>query len=234
MKEEIYALTFELEQTYWWYVARREIILDQLGQHPSASSQASPRQFRILDFGCGTGINLIAMEKFGDVYGVDISTKAIDFCKQRGLTNVLQINRNDLRDENPFGEKFDLLTTFDVLEHIEDEQAKLQTLAHWIKPGGFLAVTVPAYKFLWSGEDFVSQHLRRYTASQLKILLQRSGYQIHKLTYFNTLLFPSQAIAIFWKRLFQPELLTQSNLDKLPDGLNKLLTHGLCHPRDFC
>lgn len=223
MKEEIYQLTYELEQTYWWYVARRKIVTAQLAGllRAPVGPTALPR---ILDYGCGTGLNLTYFAKLGEVYGVDISPTAIEFCRERGLTQVAMIGVQEKLDCNPFGRPFDVVTMLDVLEHIPDDAGRLQQIGTWLSPGGLLMVTVPAFEFLWSGEDYVSQHLRRYSGRSLARLFRQSGYEIVKLSYFNTLLFPAQVATILWKRLCAPRSMYQSNLAPLRPDLNWLLT----------
>ncbi|MBI3941446.1 MAG: class I SAM-dependent methyltransferase [Chloroflexi bacterium] len=224
MKEEIYQLTYELEQTYWWYVARRKIVTAQLAallKAPVGSTAALPR---ILDYGCGTGLNLTYFAKLGEVCGVDISPTAIEFCRERGLTQVAMIGAQEELCANPFGQPFDVVTMLDVLEHIPADACRLQQIGTWLKPGGLLMVTVPAFEFLWSGEDYVSQHLRRYSGRNLARLFRQAGYEIVKLSYFNTLLFPAQVATILWKRLCSPRSMYQSNLAPLRPDLNFLLT----------
>jgi hypothetical protein len=48
---------------------------------------------------------------------------------------------------------------------------------------------VPAFPSLWSGHDVVNEHKRRYTRSDLRALLERAGFEVHTLSYFNTALF---------------------------------------------
>ncbi|MSP13263.1 MAG: class I SAM-dependent methyltransferase [Chloroflexi bacterium] len=220
MKEEIYQLTYELEQSYWWYVARRQIVTAQL----AALLRSKVGMARILDYGCGTGLNLTHFAGLGDAYGVDVSPTAIAFCRERGLTQVAMIGAQEELCANPFGQLFDVVTMLDVLEHIPDDACRLQQIGKWLKPGGLLMVTVPAFEFLWSGEDYVSQHVRRYSGRSLARLFRHTGYEIVKLSYFNTLLFPAQVATILWKRLCAPRSMYQSNLAPLRPDLNWLLT----------
>ena len=65
-------------------------------------------------------------------------------------------------------EAFDLVTTLDVIEHVDDDVATLAELRRVLRPGGLLLVAVPAYMFLWGTQDEVSQHRRRYTNRTLR------------------------------------------------------------------
>src|SRR5262249_13575002 len=154
---------------------------------PARSAHSVPP--RILDYGCGTGLNLCWLSTLGTVYGLDTSERGVAFCTQRGLSQVAHWN-GSLSNGPPCGQPFDLITMLDVLEHIDDDVAILKQLGTWLKPEGILLVTVPAYEFLWSGEDYVSDHKRRYTKRRIAHVFRQTGYEIVKLSYFNTLLLP--------------------------------------------
>ncbi|MGC9329031.1 MAG: class I SAM-dependent DNA methyltransferase, partial [Candidatus Hinthialibacter sp.] len=180
---------------------------------------------RILEFGCGTGLTLAALSPDAEVFGMDASPKALEYCRKRELTRLHLIDTNKpLPEANPFHESFDLILLLDVLEHLDDEIAVLQSLRSWLRPGGALIAAVPAFSWLWSGEDAVSHHRRRYTQKSLRRTLHSAGFRTIRDTYFNFFLFPLQAGVIFANRIFRPRTLHQSNLTPLPFGLNSLLT----------
>ncbi len=84
-------------------------------------------------------------------------------------------------------------------------------------------ITVPAYEFLWSGEDYVSEHVRRYTRAGLKRQIRRAGLENIHCSYFNTFLLPAMAAAILTKRLFFPREMYRSNVAPLPRWQNEIL-----------
>ena len=221
MKKEIYLLTYELEEINWWYVARRKIILDQL---QSLINNFKGRIPSLLDIGCGTGKNLTSFLKFSEAYGIDSSMEAIQFCLKRGLTNIaLRDLSKDQLSENPFGKKFDFITMLDVIEHIEEDVQYLSTISNWLTDGGLLFLTAPAYQWLWSGEDYVSHHVRRYSQKRLQEIVQKAGFVIEKISFFNTFLFPAQALGILIKRVFSSKSKTQTNLQEMPEFINSIL-----------
>lgn len=226
MKQHVYPCMYSDEESYWWYVARRTIIMDQVDSLIASEAKDPGRMgWRLLDFGCGTGRNLLELEKRGIACGLDASAVALEFCRKRGLQQVALIDPQQLsRGENPFGEPFDLVLIADVLEHVPDDEGALRQLALLLRPGGLLLITAPAYEFLWSGEDFVSQHERRYTARRLARLVRAAGYDIVRLTYFNSILFPIQVAAILWNRVFHPKSLYRTSVVQLPHGVNSVLT----------
>ncbi len=222
MNEDIYDLTFELEETYWWYIARRRILLDQVNSILRALSlETRPR---ILEYGCGTGMTLHCLSPIARVYGIDSSDKALAYCRRRGLPHLHKMEIPDFADRsNPFGDPFDIILLLDVLEHIKEERQILRGLRTWLKPGGYLLVSVPAFRFLWSGEDDVSHHLRRYTRKSLNRVLHESDWKVRRESYFNFFLFPIQAGVIVGQRILGSTSSERSNLRPLPRTLNAVL-----------
>ena len=135
MYEHEYEAMFRLEDTYWWFVARRHLAVEIV-----ARELAGRRDARILDVGCGTGSNLSAFSKLGHAVGIDMSRDALAFCRNRGLDHVSlsEIERLPFPDGT-----FDVITAMDVLEHVDDDLAALGELRRVLKPGGVLLATVP-------------------------------------------------------------------------------------------
>ncbi len=223
MKDEIYALTYELEERYWWYVARRKVVMAQVENILKLVGTAGCP--RLLDYGCGTGLNLLHLANLGDAYGLDSSEIALDFCRRRGIENVIQLDdRGGGQTDNPFDQPFQVVTMLDVLEHIPNDELALRQVSGLLAPGGVLLVTVPAFEFLWSGEDFVSGHQRRYSRRSLIRMFHNAGYEVLKASYFNFFLFPMQVAVVLWKRLLRPRSMYRTNLSELPWALDSLLT----------
>jgi SAM-dependent methyltransferase len=230
MREDIYPLTYKLEQDYWWYAGRREIILSSARK--ILSSIPCSGQPHILDYGCGTGINLLHLNELGEAYGVDASPQALAFCRERGLHRLALIDPNSTPGSaNPFDQPFHLITLLDVLEHLETDCKALSGLGKLLDREGVILATVPAFELLWSGEDFVSNHLRRYTRRGLVKVFHEAGFEVLNATYFNTLLFPAQAAAILWNRAFNPRSMASTNLRPLPGRLNSVLTAILSYEK---
>ena len=224
MRKDIYQLTYHTEESHWWYVARRRVLLSWL-KDSLAMVGRTASGLRLLDYGCGTGMNLVHLASMGAAFGVDPAPDAIAFCRERGLENVMharslaEINVSDL-----FGGEFDVVTMFDVLEHIPDDVTALRRIRELLKPGGLLVVTVPAFAWLWSGEDVVSEHLRRYTRASLTRVLREAGYETLRMSYFNTLLFPLQAATVLWNRSLRPHTMSETMVKPVPVAVNRVLT----------
>ena len=192
MNVEEYERMYDAEDRQWWYAGMRAISNALLRPHVRAGE-------RLLDAGCGTGRNLAEFAAWSRPAGVDLSEDAVRFCGRRGVSAV----RGRLQ-ALPFGDRaFDVVTSFDVLYHrwIEDDAAALAELARTLRPGGLLLVRVPALKMLWGAHDAAVHSRHRYTAPELRRLLESGGFDVLRLTYANTLLFPVLAVRRLVDRL---------------------------------
>jgi trans-aconitate methyltransferase len=168
------------------------------------------------------------LAEFGEVEGVESSERALAHCRRR--LPEARIHQGHLPDGIPTGARFDLVTAFDVLEHLEDPVTTLRALREVMAPGGALVCTVPAFQFLWSGHDVVNQHHRRYTRPTLRAHLEAGGFELTHESYFNALLFPAVAAVRLFRKLV-PERTPGSDLDMPPAPLNRLLAALLSSER---
>ena len=137
---------------------------------------------RVLEVGAGFGS--ISAEIAGrrpdrHVTAIEPAGNVFPTLAERAATlpnlDVVQITSSDLA-ERPTAPRFDGVVYVNVLEHIEDDVAELRTAARLLEPGGRLGVFVPAMPSLYGSLDYKSGHYRRYTADQLRNVLQRAGY----------------------------------------------------------
>lgn len=194
MQKYLYSDLYKLEEVHWWHRAKRELVGFFLKKYlPNQNN-------KILDVGCGTGKNLEAFSKFGQVWGIDNSLDAIAFCKKRGFKNVTLGNI----EKKPYGRgSFDAVTALDVLEHVDDSKA-LKEINRILNQEGVLIVTVPAFEWLWSKWDEVLHHKRRYTEKTLKRILKNNGFKIIRISYaYSFLTLPALVVRnikkIFYK-----------------------------------
>lgn len=179
MNVEMYQRFFDIQEQHWWFLTRKKIVLDIIGCYLNVDSIP-----KILDIGCGSGVMLSALDKAGQVYGMDMSEDAIDFSKR--VFNG-EVKQGTLPEKVPYPEEyFDLITALDVIEHIDRDLDSLKSMCSHLVPGGKLIITVPAYMFLWSSFDEMNEHKRRYTRPELRAKLEQAGFTIEKLTYYNT------------------------------------------------
>lgn len=178
------------EKEFWWYRARRIIIRKILNEYLKEKPNA-----QILDIGCGTGGNLSMLSQYGNVEGVEMYQPAIQMAKQKcPRYKIFQGSLPwDLNVDN--NKNYDLITAFDVLEHVDKDVESVEVLYNLLnEKGGLLIITVPAYNFLWSQSDVTGLHKRRYTKKQLERILSSSGFKVRYISYFNFFLFIPSAI----------------------------------------
>ncbi len=220
MQQHTYAIMYEVEETHWWFVGRRRIILSFIERIIGHLKQKG--RPRILDVGCGTGANLEMLATFGAAEGVDISADALMFCRARGLQDVKLSEAERLPYED---NSFDLVTVLDVVEHFDDDLAGLREMRRVLRPGGYTLIFVPAFMFLWGVQDDISHHRRRYTLSGLKRVVQEAGFTIERSSCANFTFFVPILLGRVLMRLtgFRPASENNLTLGFLNDLLGTIL-----------
>jgi SAM-dependent methyltransferase len=194
MERVVYEQMVELDERHWWYRARREVLSALI-----ARLAQPPAKCRILEIGCGTGHNLPMLGSFGHVDALELDEEARAHAKKRLGREIMSAPLPELvgvADNN-----YDLIGTFDVIEHIDDDQAAIASIAAKLKPAGRFVMTVPAHPWMWSAHDVVNHHKRRYSRSALKRLIEQSPLKLERIGYFNSLLFPAAVLERLSSRL---------------------------------
>lgn len=170
----------KLEKDYWWFRARRQMILNL--------AKDLDRGKKILEIGCSGGILIESLKKMGfkSVYGIDVSKNAVELCKRKGIKNVEVMDGAKTRFKDG---SFDLVIASDVLEHIKDDSRALSDWHRILKNDGKLILFVPAFSSLWSRHDEANNHFRRYTRPLLVEQLKRAHFKLQKASYWNFMLF---------------------------------------------
>ena len=141
---------------------------------------------KLLDIGCGTGYFPGFMKKKGyQAAGVEVDPRAREFAKKEFKIPVYS-PEDFMNDE--IGGKFDVITLWHVLEHLDNFDLYLEKMLEHLEPGGSLVIALPNcsaydarhYKELWAGYD-VPRHLWHFTPSTLKILAEKHGLKIMKM-----------------------------------------------------
>ena len=220
MNKEEYTQMYRLEDTHWWFVARRNLVLMALERIVRREKRRGGEQtLDLLDVGCGTGGTLERLRPYGRVVGLDLEPLALAFCRERGHHELVRGSATRL----PFADDlFDVIIALDVLEHIPDHQTAAREIARVLKPGGHLLVTVPAYRSLWSAHDVALMHQRRYRAGEVGALLGGSGLQVSWLTYTVTAFLPLVWAVRTWNRR-RPEQEAHADVQPTRPWLNRLL-----------
>jgi SAM-dependent methyltransferase len=183
--DESLLLSFErLEQTHWWFVVRRRIVGDLLDRH-------APRQpLTITEVGSGTGgflAELRARYPSAWVRGFEPNEAAVAAAARSGA----EVSIATLEALPVDTGTVDMVIALDVLEHCPDDHVALAEACRVLRRGGTLVLTVPALPCLWSVHDTLNHHHRRYRHDTLATVLERAGFRVCRLTYFNALLLPA-------------------------------------------
>ncbi|MGD9518233.1 MAG: class I SAM-dependent methyltransferase [Armatimonadota bacterium] len=214
MRSEELERMYRLEETYWWFGARRLLVRYMLDKYRVAPGSL------LMDAGCGTGGTFLALRDRWSLVGVDISPVALEFAKGRGMTLLVGADVQRL----PFGQDvFDGVVACDVLEHLEDDVAALAELRRVTKANGVLVVTVPALPWLWSDHDEALGHLRRYTRRGLRSVLIEAGWKVERLNYSVTLLMPAIAGFRLFRRARRRSGAPKVDLFEMPGPVNAVL-----------
>ena len=218
MEETAYRQFIELEEKHFWFVGRRRIFFYLLDRELPATGE-----LRVLDVGCGAGGMLGPLGRYGEVAGVDTSAELVALCRRRGVEHAEVASAYELPAA---AGSLDLITLFDTIEHVPDDERVLRECRRALAPGGLLFLSTPAYQFLYANNDRVAHHVRRYTARELRRKLAAAGLRPTKVTYFNTLMFPLILPLVLVKkvheRLFDPG--ERTNLSHpVPPTVNRLL-----------
>jgi ubiquinone biosynthesis O-methyltransferase len=139
----------------------------------------------VLDIGCGVGsISFYLASKGMKVVGIDVSSQAIDLCRQVkkniGLNNVT-FKRQEL-DTQP--EKNDIVVCSEIIEHIPDDTQFMKLVAKKLKKGGYLFLSTPSKENVFyplgvfDRFDAEVGHVRRYTQDSLRKVIEKNGFTI--------------------------------------------------------
>jgi SAM-dependent methyltransferase len=187
------------EDSHWWFATRTRAILAYLDRYVGPG-----KGLRVLDIGCGAANMTHHLRHYGDVIGVDTNPRPLEIARQRGL-EAYQGTADDLPFEDG---TFDLVTLLDTVEHVPAEQQAFEECGRVLRGpdiaggrgGGKLLVTVPAFMFLWSQNDVINMHQRRYTVPELKAKLKQHGFRVLRISYNNFFVFPLAAGIILLRR----------------------------------
>jgi SAM-dependent methyltransferase len=211
----------DVEEDSFWFRARNSLIIWVLGKY-------CPLLGSFLEIGCGTGFVLSGIAKAfpqAKVHGSEIFTEGLRYAASRlPSANFMQMDARNI----PFQDEFDVIGAFDVLEHIEEDEAVLAQVYTALKPKGFILLTVPQHTWLWSATDEYACHVRRYNAADLHKKIEMAGFQVIRSTSFVTFLLPAMMVSrLFKKKMSGGEFDATAEL-KISSWLNSLFFRLLC------
>jgi 2-polyprenyl-3-methyl-5-hydroxy-6-metoxy-1,4-benzoquinol methylase len=136
----------------------------------------------VLDFGCGPGSFILkARSKAKSFYGIELESRLESHYIENHLSVVKQI------DQLPPEKRFDLITSFHVVEHLKDPAEMLKQLSTKLKTDGHIVIEIPSSSDIlltvyknkpFSEFTYWSCHLFHFNASNLKLLAQKAGLKL--------------------------------------------------------
>ena len=140
---------------------------------------------KLIDVGCGIGYFLEEAKKRGwEVYGTEFTDEAIEICSKKGI----KMNKGILNPDNYESQEFDVITSFEVIEHINNPQEELANFFKILRKGGLVYCTTPNFNSLLRyrlKEKYnvlcYPEHLSYYTPKSLKFIFNRSGFKTKKI-----------------------------------------------------
>lgn len=137
---------------------------------------------RLLDVGCGIGYFLEVAKKRGwEVHGTEFTDQAIEICQSKGIN----MKKGVLNPQNYPAESFDVITSFEVIEHINTPTTEINNMQSLLRKEGLLYITTPNFnstlRYLLGEKYNVicwPEHLSYYTPSTLKKLLVNQGFKV--------------------------------------------------------
>ncbi len=176
--EEGNSLCFAIEDSSFWFQHRNRCILEAMKHFPPSGA--------LVDIGGGNGCVASAIQSSGhEVVLVEPGLVGVQNAVKRGIRHVVRATFDDF---GGLAETIPAVGLFDVVEHIQNDSVFMARVNRSLMSGGRAYLTVPAYGWLWSHEDVMAGHSRRYTIKTLTSLLENAGYTVDFATYFFSFL----------------------------------------------
>lgn len=136
---------------------------------------------RLIDVGCGIGYFLEEAKKRGwEVYGTEFTDEAMEICSKKGI----YMNKGVLNPKDYNSQEFDVITSFEVIEHINNPREELQNFYKILRKGGMVYCTTPNFNSLLRyrlKEKYnvicYPEHLSYYTPKTLKYVFEKEGFR---------------------------------------------------------
>lgn len=178
----------KLEAGHFWFRGRNRIIVWAIESY-------FPELRYFLEIGCGTGFVLTSIAKafpHAKLYGSEYFEQGLAYAQKRiPCAKFMQMDARQIGFES----EFEAIGIFDVLEHIAEDTDVLRQIHKALNPSGYLFVTVPQHRWLWSDFDEQSYHVRRYTATELVRKVTEAGFEIVRSTSFVSTLLPAMYLS---------------------------------------
>ena len=193
--DDLLELTGRAEAAHFWFRGFRRFIAPVI--HDLAGGR---RDLHLLDCGCGTGNNLALLRPYGCAVGFDLTGGGFARARAAGHSVV----RGDVT-RIPFASgRFDIATSFDVLQCVGADADGVVEMSRVLKPGGALVLTLAALEILRGDHAEVWQEVRRYTPESARRLVHATGLHVERVSFLFASLFPLMVAVRGAQRLLRP------------------------------
>jgi len=188
MEKKEYLNHYNAEEKHWWFKGQRKILLSVFNKVVNKN-----HNIKIVDAGCGTGKNIIELQKFGEVIGVDNSIDALRFCSNRGVKNLLN---NDISKINLKDSTIDVIVCVGVFYHKDvDVEQTIKEFKRILKKKGKIIILTPANNIFrsWILRTYHDESMhtgRRHNINELSTIFQEYGLKVCMKNYYTFFLFP--------------------------------------------
>ena len=215
--------TFHAEQRHFWFIGFRRFVNTLLKGATEGISRP-----RVLDAGCGTGVNLALLESYGVPFGVELLWRGLQFGHARGLYSPDTRQRHAAPLSGCLHGRRRVVRRA-VLPSGRRRAGRDCRDVPGFAPGGAIVVNVAALAMLKGDHSTLGGEVRRYTTRELREKLERAGFRIVRMTYTNASLFPITAVVRALQRLrgVKPEAESTGDFYIPPEPVNALLSRAL-------
>ena len=191
------------------YESDRENIVETAGRRLREIERMVPPS-RLLDFGCALGFFVEEARRRGwAAQGIDISTHAVEYAKEK---LGVEARAGTLRDADFAKQSFDVVTMWDVIEHLPDPVGELSLCRDLLRPDGLLVLSTPDLDSLvakitgprWMGFKLADEHIYYFSRKTIRYVLDRAGFETVEIKTIGkhvTLEFFARRLSMYTPRL---------------------------------
>ena len=205
---------FDHMQRHPWELARLKVIKEQLEKLLNEGNN----QKTVLDIGCGDAYLVGKLSEYfpsTHFIGVDINftSEQLELFRSQVEKTNLEIHKT-LDDVSLAANKVNIVMLLDVIEHIEDEIAFMDSLQgyNYLREDAQFLITVPAFQTLFAAHDVILGHYRRYSNKTLRQRLSQAGYETKKERYFFLSLIPPRLFQVIKEKIIKRDVNIGSDL----------------------
>ncbi len=188
-------LTRQAEARHFWFRGFRRFVA------PAMAAVADGRQgLRLLDCGCGTGGNLALLAPYGRAVGFDLSEGGLSMARSDGRV----VAKADVTMSPFLADSVDVVTSFDVLQCVQDDVSAVREMARVVRPGGMVVLTLAALDVLSGDHGEVWGEVRRYTPARARVLVEQAGLRVERVQFMFATLLPLMLAVRAIQRVSRP------------------------------